>query len=340
MATIKDVAKAAGVSLATVSRVINNGPKVGDKTRARVKKIMEELEYRPNANARALVTQRSASLGVVLAELQDPFFAALAHGIELVTRPKNVQILMSSGSIEQATELKAIETLLEHRCEAMVVHSKALDDKTLINLANQVPGFVLINRYVPEIGNRCIWLDNVFGGRIMARYIVSQGHQDIAIISSKYQIEDPKHRIRGIREELKGYGIQVADSCIEYSTPDQEGGEAAVQKLLAKGQTFTAIMAYNDAMASGAMTVLQDHNIDVPNAVSVIGYDDVLLAKYCRPKLTTMRYPIETMAMHAAELALRYAAGEKPEPGTTFKYTPTVVKRESVVKRNKKALAN
>lgn len=332
MATIKDIAKAAGVSLATVSRVINNGPKVGDATRERIKKIMEDMDYRPNANARALVNKRSASLGVVLAELQDPFFATLAHGIEMVTRPQNVQILMSSGSIEKATELRAIETLLEHRCEAMVVHSKALDDGTLIDFARQVPGFVLINRYVPEIGNRCVWLDNVAGGRTMARYIVNQGHRKIVVISSKYQIEDPGDRIHGIREELREAGISLPDSCIEFSTPDQEGGETAVQNLLAKGKQFTAIMAYNDAMASGAMTVLQDHNIDVPNTVSVIGYDDVLLAKYCRPKLTTLRYPIEVMAMRAAELALKYAAGERPEPGVTFKYTPTVVKRESVIK--------
>ncbi len=331
MATIKDIAKAAGVSLATVSRVINNGPKVGDATRERIKKIMEEMDYRPNANARALVNKRSASLGVVLAELLDPFFATLAHGIEAVTRTQNVQILMSAGSIEKATELKAIETLLEHRCEAMVVHSKALDDRTLINFANQVPGFVLINRYVPEIGNRCVWLDNVTGGRTMAKYILAQGHREIAVISSKYQIEDPRDRINGIREELRESGISLPDSHIEFSTPDQEGGERAVQNLLAKSKKFTAIMAYNDAMASGAMTVLQDHNIKVPNAVSVIGYDDVLLAKYCRPKLTTLHYPIEVMAMRAAELALRYAAGEKPEPGVTFKYAPTVVKRESVI---------
>ncbi len=333
MITIKDVAKAAGVSLATVSRVINNGPKVGDATRQRVKAIMKDLGYRPNANARALVTQRSASLGVVLAELQDPFFATLAHGIELVTRPKNVQILMSSGSIEQATELKAVETLLEHRCEAMVVHSKALDDRTLIDFAAQVPGFVLINRYVAEIGNRCIWLDNVYGGRAMGRFILGHGHSEVAVISSKYPINDPKDRIQGIREELQECGIALPDSCIEYSTPDQEGGERAVRNLLAKGRKFTAVMAYNDAMASGAMTILQDHGIEVPSSVSVIGYDDVLLAKYCRPKLTTMHYPIQAMAMRAAELALRYAAGEQPEPGITFKYTPTVVERESVSKR-------
>ncbi|UZJ43630.1 LacI family DNA-binding transcriptional regulator [Marinimicrobium sp. C6131] len=333
MATIKDIANAAGVSLATVSRVINDGPKVGKATRERIKKIMDEMGYRPNANARALVNKRSASLGVVLAELSDPFFATLAHGIEATTRKQGVQILMSSGSIERETERQAIETLLEHRCEAMVVHSKALDDDTLIDLAGQVPGFVLINRYIPEIANRCVWLDNVAGGRAMAQYMLSQGHRDLAVISSRYQIEDPVQRIQGIREALEQAGIALPDANIEYSTPDQEGGEIAVQNLLAKGKQFTAVLAYNDAMASGAMTILQDHGIDVPNEVSVIGYDDVLLAKYCRPKLTTLRYPVEVMAMRAAELALSYASGNRPEPGVTFKYTPTIVKRESVVKR-------
>ncbi|MBU2878976.1 MULTISPECIES: substrate-binding domain-containing protein [Aliiglaciecola] len=334
MATIKDIAQEAGVSSATVSRVINNGPKVGEATRNRVKKIMADLGYRPNANARALVTQRSASFGIVLPELSDPFFATMAHGIESVTRKKNVQILMSTGSIEKATELKAIETLLEHRCNAMVVHSKALDDATLIDFANTIPGFVLINRYIEEIGNRCVWLDNIAGGETMARYILKQGHKKLVVVSSKYQINDPVDRIAGIEQELNANGIDLSPNMIEYSTPDQEGGEVAMQNFLAKGAEFTAVLAYNDAMASGAMTMLLDHSIDIPNEVSVIGYDDVLLAKYCRPKLTTLRYPIEMMAVKATELALQYAAGIQPEPGKTFKYAPTIVKRESVSKAN------
>ena len=330
MATIKDIASAAGVSLATVSRVINNGPKVGDKTREKVKKIMAEMGYRPNANARALVTQRSASLGVVIAELLDPFFATLAHGIETVTSRHKVQILMSAGSIEKQTELKAIETLMEHRVEAMVVHSKALDDQTLINFAAQIPGFVLINRYIPEIANRCVWLDNVAGGRLMAEHMIRAGHRDIAVISSRYQIVDPIQRIEGIRQAFNEANLALPESHIEYSTPDQEGGEKAIQNLLAKSIPFTGVLAYNDAMASGAMSMLQDHHVDIPGKVSIIGYDDVLLAKYCRPKLTTLRYPVEMMAAKAAELALRYAGGEQPEEGVTFKYTPTIVKRESV----------
>lgn len=332
MATIKDIAEAAGVSLATVSRVVNDGPKVGTKTRQRVKKIMAEMGYRPNANARALVTRKNTALGVVLAELHDPFFAMLAHGVESVTRKKKIQILLSAGSIEKDTELRAIETLMEYRVEAMVVHSKALDDDTLIRFANQIPGFVLINRFIPAIANRCVWLDNVTGGRLMAEYAISQGHTNLAVISSQYRIDDPNHRLEGIRNAIANAGLSLPDSQVEYATPDQEGGEQAMQNLLATGAKFTAVLAYNDAMASGAMTMLQDQGIAVPEQVSVLGYDDVLLAKYCRPKLTTLRYPVEMMAAKAAELALRYANGEKPEPGIMFKYTPTLIKRNSLVR--------
>ena len=332
MATIKDIANAAGVSLATVSRVINNGPKVGDATRARIKEIMKEMGYRPNANARALVTQRNPSLGVVLAELSDPFFATLAHGIESVARKKDIQVLLSSGSIQAKTEMKAIDTLMEHRCEAMVVHSKALSDDVLVEYAQEIPGFVLINRYIEAIADRCVWLDNYAGGNSIAKHLLSLGHKKIAMISSQYQIDDPILRLKGVEDELNAAGITIEKAAIELATPDQEGGEAAMQNLLSKGIEFTAVVAYNDAMAAGAMSMLLDHGVQVPAEVSVIGFDDVILARYCRPKLTTLKYPIEMMGIKAAELAISLAA-KKPLEETavaTHKYTPTIVKRESV----------
>ncbi|WP_016954909.1 LacI family DNA-binding transcriptional regulator [Catenovulum agarivorans] len=331
MATIKDIASAAGVSLATVSRVINNGPKVGDATRARIKEIMKEMGYRPNANARALVTQRNPSLGVVLAELSDPFFATLAHGIESVARQKDMQVLLSSGSIQAKTEMKAIDTLMEHRCEAMVVHSKALSDDVLVGYAKEIPGFVLINRYIEAIADRCVWLDNYAGGASIAKHLLSLGHKKVAIITSQYQIDDPILRLKGVEDELNAAGISIEKAAIELATPDQEGGEAAMQNLLSKGIEFTAVVAYNDAMAAGAMSMLLDHGVQVPTEVSVIGFDDVILARYCRPKLTTLKYPIEMMGVKAAELALSLAT-KKPqaEHTSTHKYTPTIVKRESV----------
>lgn len=333
MTTIKDIAKAANVSPATVSRVINNGPKVGLKTRQHVKNIMASMSYRPNINARALVTQKSTSLGLVLAELMDPFFAAYANAIEIVARNSNTQLLMSSGSNHRDAELKAIETLLDHRVKALVVHSKFIDDNTLIEFANQVPGFVLINRCIEKIKHRCVWLDNVAGGRSMARYMIEEGHHRFALVSCSSENEDRTDRLSGIQQVLSEQGIVLPPQNIVYGSPNHEGGELAIHQLFANDAEFTTVLAYNDAMAAGAMATLQDHGIEVPNHVSVMGYDDVILSKYCRPKLTTMHYPIELMASKAATLALHYAAGKAMDESTSHRYFPTIVKRGSVAKR-------
>jgi LacI family transcriptional regulator len=330
MATMKEIADVAGVSQATVSRVINDGPKVGHATRQRVKDIIRELNYRPNANARALATNRSDTVGVVVADLYEPFFAALAHSVDIVARKNGTQILISGGTFGEQAERKAIDTLLGHRCDAMVVHSKTLANQELIDLAAAVPGFVLINRFIPEIAGRCVWLDNRAGGKLMADYMIRQGHRKFAVISSDFPIEDPVHRIEGIRQALSAANIELPEMNIEYGEPNQEGGELAIQNLMSKGADFTAVLAYNDAMASGAMSTLMDHDLSVPEQVSVIGYDDIILAKYCRPKLTTLRYPIELMASKATELALQYAQGILPPKDTTFKFQPTIVKRGSV----------
>ncbi|WP_432464032.1 substrate-binding domain-containing protein [Agarivorans sp. QJM3NY_33] len=328
MATIKDVAAAAGVSVATVSRVVNNGPKVSAKNRELVKKVMLELGYRPNANARALVTQTNPTLGLVFSELTDPFFATLAGGVEKITRNHNIQLLISNGLVSAETEKQAIETLLEQRCQALVVHAKALSNQTLIDYANAIPAMVLINRFIPEIAHRCVWLDNQAGGEAAARHLLSLGHRNIACISSNYDIEDPRLRLEGVKSILAESNTPLAEHAIATAEPNEIGGEIAAQNLLARGLDLSAVIVYNDAMASGVISVLCDNGYRVPEDISVIGFDDVLLSRYLRPKLTTMRYPIEMMAMEAAEMSLALANDENV--ADLHKYVPTLVKRDSV----------
>ncbi|MCM2679047.1 LacI family DNA-binding transcriptional regulator [Echinimonas agarilytica] len=329
MPTIKDVAKEAGVSIATVSRVVNNGPKVGDATRARVLQIMQDIGYRPNANARALVMQKEASLGVVIPELTDPFYASLASGVDTVARQHNMQLLLSTGLIEASTERAAIELLLQRRCDAMIVHSKFMSDDELTELAVATPGMVFINRYLPDIPERCIWLDNIAGGKLAARHLLVNGHTNLACITSDYSIDDPMLRLQGFKEELGEAGVSLREEAIEYGAPGQLGGELATQALLAKNIPFTGIFAYNDSMAAGVIKALHDAGLKVPQDVSVVGFDDVLLSRYVRPQLSTMRYPIERMAINAAELALSLVGGHPSELHSTNKYLPTLVKRES-----------
>jgi LacI family transcriptional regulator len=339
MTTIKDVARIAGVSIASVSRVINNGPKVSKATIEKVNKVMQDIGYTPDANARALVTRKSMTIGVVIPELTDPFFASLASGVDKVARENTMQLLLSTAGQSAESERAAINLLLERRCQTIVMHSKKLSDEELIALSEKLPGLVLINRHIEEISHKCIWLDNQEGGKIAARHIMALKHQSIACISSKYQIDDPALRFNGFSAELAVAGNPINPALIKYAEPNQQGGETAAQSLLASGEYFSAIFVYNDAMAIGAISTLEDNGYKVPGDVSVIGFDDVLIARYSRPKLTTLRYPIETMAQHAAQLAINSLA-EYPQTfdnSINHQYLPCLVKRESTSIKNSRA---
>lgn len=329
MSTIKDVARIAGVSIATVSRVVNNGPKVGSKTREKVALVMKELGYTPNANARALVTQKSTTIGVVVPELTDPFFASLASGVDKIARNNNMQLLLSTAQQTAESERAAINLLIERRCQAIVLHSKKLPDTELVALCEKVPGLILIDRMIESIKDKCVWLDNEEGGKIAARHLMSLGHKEVACISSKYQIEDPTLRLKGFSKEYRRAGIEINAENIEYGEPNQQGGEVATQRLLASGHKFSAIFVYNDAMAIGAISTLEDNGYKVPQAVSVIGFDDVLISRYSRPKLTTLHYPVEEMAQQAALLSLSAPIAHEKLNNSGYKYIPHIVKRES-----------
>ncbi|TLU65161.1 LacI family DNA-binding transcriptional regulator [Thalassotalea litorea] len=334
MANIKDVAKVAGVSIATVSRVINQGDKVNAQTRDRVTRAMQQLGYRPNANARALVTQKSATLGVVIPELTDPFFAALASGVDNVAKENNLQLLLSTGMGSEESELSALNVLLDRNCDAIVMHSKHISSKKLQDLMALHSGLILIDRLVPETIERCVWLDNIEGGRIAARHFLALGHNRFACISSEYEIEDPRLRLHGFKECLAEQGVNNAAIPVSFGAPNQQGGEIAAQQLLTEGHRFSALFVYNDAMASGAISTLEDNGYRVPEDISVIGFDDVILASYTRPKLTTMHYPIHTMAKQAAQMALQRVSSDATDASTTKgKYLPRLVKRASCARR-------
>ncbi len=329
MSTIKDVARLANVSVATVSRVMNNSPKASAASRAAVQQAMAELGYTPNANARALVNQTCDTMGVVVGDVADPFFGALVKGVSAVAVEQNLHLLMGNGFHKARQEREAIELLIGKRCEALVVHSKALGDEELCDYAMRVPGMVLINRDIPALRGRCIALNNRLGAATATRHLIELGHRHIAFISSDHAIEDSTLRQQGYQDGLHDAGLVADPELVESGPPNEEGGEQAMLNLLAKGVRVTAVVAYNDAMAAGAISVLADNGLRVPEEVSVVGFDDIIYARYLRPKLSTMRYPIELMASQAAKLALQLAAGEGEAQQNRI-YTPTLINRHSV----------
>ncbi|WP_455425156.1 HTH-type transcriptional regulator GalS [Dryocola sp. LX212] len=329
MITIRDVARIAGVSVATVSRVLNNSALVSPETRESVMRAVNQTGYRPNANAQALATQVSDTIGVVVMDVSDPFFGALVKAVDVVAQEHNKYVLIGNSYHQEEKERHAIEVLIRQRCNALIVHAKALSDEELAEFLEHIPGMVLINRIVPGYAHRCVGLDNVSGALMATRMLFNQGHQRIGYLASSHNIEDNDQRREGWLRGLSEQGIAAPESWVGVGSPDMQGGEAAMVELLGRNLQLSAVFSYNDSMAAGALTALKDNGIVVPHHVSVIGFDDIPIARYTDPQLTTVRYPIVSMARLATELALQGAAGTI-DATATHCFMPTLVRRHSV----------
>ncbi|MGJ0190863.1 HTH-type transcriptional regulator GalS [Pantoea sp. RRHST58] len=332
MITIRDVARLAGVSVATVSRVLNNSSAVTAETRDAVLQAVDSLGYRPNANAQALATQISDTIGVVVMDVSDPFFGALVKAVDTVAQRLHKHVLISNSWHQEDKERHAIEVLIRQRCNALVVHAKTLSDEELASFMQQVPGMVMVNRIVPGFAHRCVSLDNVAGALMATRMLQQQGHGRIGYLCSSHDIEDVQQRREGWEQALAEQGIRPQESWIASAEPDMQGGEAAMVELLGRNVHLSAIFAYNDGMAAGALTALKDNGIQVPQHFSVIGFDDIPMSRYTDPQLTTVRYPIVSMAKLATELALSGAAGQL-DVSAQHVFMPTLVRRHSVAQR-------
>lgn len=327
---MKEVALLAGVSTATVSRVINQTSYVEPVTQERVEKAMCELNYRRNAAALALAKRSGNMLGLLTGNLADPFFARLARGVEEVARHQGFRLMVCSGGHQAELEKSGLDFLINQGCEAIVVHATRLPDHDLIRYSAHTPAMIVVNRYIPSIAPRCVWLDNQSAAHKATRHLLENGHRCIACITSDLPIDDRRQRLDGYRAALAEYGITPDKRWIISVPFNEEGGEAAAQKLLDSGIPFTAAFTFNDVMAAGMMRALHQRGIQLPKQLSLVGFDDVVLARYLFPALTTMHYPVERMARRAALLAIQLYQQDTPPP-RSLRFDAELIERDSVI---------
>ncbi|ATX77246.1 MAG: LacI family DNA-binding transcriptional regulator [Reinekea forsetii] len=330
MVNIKDVARAAGVSVSTVSRVINNSASVIPEKRQAVLAAMDNLKYQPNSLARALVNSRSDCIGLLVGEIDSPFFGQLMAGVHRVVMAAGKHVIVTAGYHQADQERSAIRFMQERRCDGLVIHSKALPDAEIIELIERGVPVTLVNRLIPGHEARSVYLDNEFGAYLATRHLIRNGHQNIAYVGTNIAIEDGQSRVAGYQRALSEAGIELDERKIVKAFPDEEGGNYAMSEVMARDLGITALFAYNDAMAAGAVMMLQDAGWDVPQQVSIVGFDDVILARIIKPHLTTIRYPVNEMGALAAQLVLheldpRFEINEHP-----LRFTPRLIERQSV----------
>ncbi|MDC9595961.1 LacI family DNA-binding transcriptional regulator [Xenorhabdus anantnagensis] len=329
MATMKDVAHQAGVSVATVSRVINNTAYVEPGTRERVEKAMRKFNYHRNSTALALAKRSGNMLGLLTGNLADPFFSLLARGVEKIARKQEAKLMVCSGGHRAELEKSALDFLINQGCEAIVAHISRMSDADILRYAAHTPGLVIINRYFPVIANRCIWLDNVSASQTATNYLLQNGHRKIAYITADLPIDDRRLRLEGYHAAMSNAGITVPSDWVISVPFNEKGGEQAAGKLLDSGINFTAAITFNDVMAAGMMRALHQRKINLPEQLSIVGFDDIVTARYLYPPLTTVHNPIEQMAQRAANLALQLSAKKELPPQMNM-FSAELIIRDSV----------
>lgn len=329
MATIKEVSQQANVSMATVSRVLTGSAPVAELTRQRVLTVMRELGYTPNAFARSLATNRSGGLGVVVNDISSPYFGPVLHGIESVVEAKGLHLIVSSGHRRAESERRAVEFLLQRRSDALILYVEEMPDDDLLALSQGPTPVVIVGRYVAELAARSIYFDNEKGGMLATQHLLEQGHRRIAHIAGPLSIHDSRERLAGYRRALEAAGLAYDQRFVVEADFQEEGGKQATKRLLRRELGLTAIFVGNDQMAAGALLALREAGLAVPADVSVVGYDDVFIARYLYPALTTIRQPMQEMGRAAAHIALA-ALGNVTGEEVMHRFEPSLVKRESV----------
>lgn len=312
--TIDDIARQAGVSPSTVSRVLNGSKRVADDKRALVLAAVEQHRYRPNAMARGLVRGRSMMVGVLVQDIVSPFFAQLVEGIEQELDQASYRPMLTTThwrTKNHDDETRSLQLLLERQVDGVIVLAGRIPDEALRTVAAQTPT-VVVTRRIPGLESQCIYVDNQGGAYRATRYLLGLGHTRIAHIAGPADHPDAVDRLVGYGQALVGAGQTIDKRLIADGLFTEASGLAGVEELLARGEPFTAIFAANDQSAYGAMLGLFNHGYRIPADVSVLGFDDQGLSAYTLPPLTTVRQPAIEMGRAAAASLLRLIDGNEP----------------------------
>ena len=330
MPTIYQVAERAGVSLSTVSRVLNGKASVNKVLKERVEKAVKELNYRPNSVARSLANNRTDSVGVLVPEPNAPFFGDLMQAVESTLRMADKHIIISVGGNCLETEKDAVEFLISRNCDALIMHAEALSDEYLLEINNNKLPIALVNRQVEGLPEACTTLDNEKGGYLATRHLLELGHKDIAYISGPTDKCDARLRLEGHKRALSEAGLPTNPLLIFNGDYSEDDGKIGLLELMARDVPFTALVCANDWMASGAISCARDLGMSLPQDLSIVGFDDVVFAHHVFPRLTTVSNPIAEMAEMSAKYILNKVYGQANNVQLYFE--PSLVVRESTVK--------
>lgn len=326
---MKEVAQRAGVSTATVSRVVNHPNKVDSTTRDAVQKVIDEMDYRPNSVARVLVRQSSNTIGVVINRFSSSYYGHMLDGVERALFDVGFKTIAESSRETGSGELRAIDSLLDRQCDGIVLHSDRLTDTQVIGLLEKHPQIMLMNRLIPGFASRCVYVDNVHGGTLAASYLYEMGHRKVVLVTGPRAFFESTDRYKGFRKEWEKNGLSLNDAEVVEGDFTVESGRTSMLRILDENIDATAVFFMSDEMAVGALEVCRDRGVRVPDQISVLGFDDMNIASLVYPRLTTIKQPLGGIGEAAGALAHAIATGGDQEKCKKV-FNARLIERDSV----------
>lgn len=333
--TIRDVAARAGVSTATVSRALRGGVGVEPATRARVELAARELRYRPSGVARSLKLRRTRTLGLIVTDIENPYFPQVIRAVEDAARVRGYSVVLADGRRDPGREIQSLELLAARQVDGLLIASSALTERHRSWIDERPCPVVIMNSASSVESVPAVLSDNHAGGCLAAGHLLGLGHRTLAFIatpaSSNLAVDE---RLEGVREAMRAAGVEPASLVVVNGDGGVEGGERAARELLAARPATTALLCYNDLTAIGALRGARALARSVPRELSIVGFDDIEFAPYVDPPLTTVRQDTDAMGDWAVltllGLIAEEAAGTDTHLETPLQRIPVVlVERDS-----------
>ncbi|QJX81308.1 LacI family DNA-binding transcriptional regulator [Priestia megaterium] len=308
--TIYDVAEKAGVSISTVSKVLNNQP-VGKKSKQKVLKIMQELNYKPSVVASALTGKRTSTIGFLLPDIANPIVAEMARRVEDRAHEYGFNVVVCSTDLKLEKEERYVSLLRQKRVDGFILAGGFRNREIALELVKDNIPVILLSESQPYSSLTTVTVDNFIGGYELASHLISLGHKKIAVIAEDNS--SSQERIRGYKQALKDNDLDIPEELIVTSNSSPEHAQLLTTSLLDSFSPPTAIMSCNDVLAIGTLLGAREKSLKVPEELSITGFDNTLLSKSCDPPLTTVEVPVQNMCSQAVDLLIEEIKGKTIE---------------------------
>jgi LacI family transcriptional regulator len=307
---MSDVAQEAGVSLMTVSRVVNNKGEISPDTRRRIQEVIDRLGYRPSGIARSLAGGQTYTIGLVVPDIANPYFSGMAHGVTSVANVEGFGVLLCDCEEDTSLELTMLDVLDEKRVDGVIVAAPRTSTQDLLPILAHHQNVVVVNRLFEEDDNStaCGYVinDDKAGGYTVTNYLISNGHRNIGFLAGPSSSYGSMRRLVGYSAALEESGLAINTEIVKYCVPTVDGGRDAAKQLIEENPDVTALFCFNDLVAIGALQCCHQMGHTIPKDMAIIGYDDIPMASWVTPSLTTIKVNFEEMGKAATKLLLNH----------------------------------